>query len=122
MKKFLILICFCALAFSSKAQNIKLDSLVKQYFTQAQMDTMSQSFIKVQNYLIRYSWNIYHRWDKNQDTIANFKRDSIDIRPFLIQRKESKPTYIYDVYPGLVIVLDSKEAIRYRITQIYSEQ
>jgi hypothetical protein len=122
MKKIIVLICFFAIAFSSEAQTTKLDSLAKQYFTQAQIDTMSQAFIKCQNYIIRYSWNIYHRWDKNQDTIVNFNRDTIDIRPFLTQRKESKPTYIYDVYPGLVLVLDSKEAIRYRIIQIYSEQ
>lgn len=122
MKKIVVLICFVAIALSSDAQTIKLDSLAKQYFTQSQIDTMSQAFIKSQNYIIRYSWNIYHRWDKRQDTIVTFNRDTIDIRPFLTQRKESNPTYIYDVYPGLVIVLDSKEAIRYRIIQIYSEQ
>ena len=122
MKKIVVLICFVAIALSSDAQTIKLDSLAKQYFTQSQIDTMSQAFIKSQNYIIRYSWNICHRWDKKQDTIVNFNRDTIDIRPFLTQRKESNPTYIYDVYPGLVIVLDSKEAIRYRIIQIYSEQ
>lgn len=121
MKKIILLICFIVISYFVKSQNIKLDSLAKQYFSQAQIDTMSQSFIKAQNYIIRYSWNIYHRWDKRQDTIVNFNRDTIDIRPFLTLRKESNPTYIYDVYPGLVIVLDSKEAIRYRIIQIYSE-
>jgi len=122
MKKFLILICFCAFTISSEAQNIKLDNLAKKYFTQSQIDTMSQPFIRTQNYIIRYSWNIYRRWDKFHDTIVSFNRDTIDIRPFLIQRKEKTPTYIYDVYPGLVVVLDSKEALRSRIIQFYTEQ
>jgi len=122
MKNFLILICFCTIAFTSKSQNIRLDNLARTYFTQSQIDTMSQSFIKSQNYIIRYSWMIYRRWDKRHDTIVNFNRDTIDIRAFLKQRMESKPTYIYDVYPGLVIVLDSKEAMRKRIAEIYTEQ
>jgi hypothetical protein len=122
MKKIILLICFIAISHLSKAQTVSLDTLARQYFTQAQIDTMSQSFIKSQNYIIRYSWNIYHRWDKRQDTIVNFNRDTIDIRPFLTQRLENKPAYIYDAYPGLVLVLDSKEAIRYRIIQIYAEQ
>ena len=122
MKKILILICFCTIAFSSEAQKIKLDTLAQKYFTQIQIDTMSQPFIRTQNYIIRYSWNIYRRFDKLHDTIVSFSRDTIDIRPFLTQRKENKPTYIYDVYPGLVVVLDSKEALRKRIIQFYTEK
>lgn len=122
MKKLLLLICFCGLFISTNAQKIELDNIAHKYFTQLQMDTMSQPFIKTQNYIVRYSWNIYRRWDKRQDSIVKFNRDTIDIRPFLVQRNESKPTYIYDVYPGLVVVLDSKEALRRRIMQIYTEK
>lgn len=56
-----------------------------------------------------------------RDTTVVFNRDTIDIRPFLKSRKENIPTFIYDVYPGYVIELDSKSAIREKILQIYSE-
>jgi hypothetical protein len=122
MKKLIILVAFCAIIFGSKAQTVQLDSLARSYFTQRQIDTMSQAFIKSQNYIIRKSWNIYRRCDKSRDTIVTYNRDTIDIRPYLTQRKESDETYIYNVYHGLVIVLDSKDAIKYEITEIYSEQ
>ena len=122
MKNFLILICFLAITFSSLAQEVKLDKLAKEYFTQSQIDTMSQSFIKSQNYIVRYSWMIYRRWDKFHDTIVSFNRDTIDIRPFLKQRKENKSAYIYDAYPGFVVVLDSKDAMKKRINRFYTEQ
>lgn len=73
------------------SQEIQLDSLAYRYFSQEQIDTMSSKFILVQNYLIKYSWNIYRRWDKQRDTIVEFNRDTIDIRPFLNARKEDKP-------------------------------
>jgi len=122
MKKIFILICFFAFSYSLEAQEVKLDKLAKDYFTQSQIDTMSQAFIKSQNYIIRYSWMIYRRWDKFHDTIVAFNRDTIDIRPFLKQRKENKAAYIYDVYPGLVVVLDSKDAMKKRIARFYTEQ
>ncbi len=122
MKKIILLICFCAIAFNSKSQDVKLDKLARTYFTQSEIDNMAQAFIKSQNYIIRYSWMIYRRWDKRHDTIVNFNRDTIDIRPFLKERLDNKPTYIYDAYPGLVIVLDSKDAIKKRIAQFYAEQ
>ena len=122
MKKYILLSCFVALVFTAKSQNVRLDNLARTYFTQSQIDTMSQPFIKTQNYIIRYSWMIYRRMDKRHDTIVNFNRDTIDIRPFLTQRKENQPTYLYNVYPGLVVVLDSKEALRKRIVQFYTEK
>lgn len=122
MKILIIALCFFAFSYISKSQIVQLDPLAKSYFTQSQVDTMSQNFIKVQNYLVRYSWIIYKQWDKVHDTIVPFSRDTIDIRPFLVSRKETIPAYIYDVYPGLVIVLDSREAVRSKILEIYSEK
>jgi hypothetical protein len=120
MKHSLLICCIFVFSFSVNAQTLQLDPLAKSYFTQNQIDTMSQKFIKFQNYIVRYSWTIYKRWDKDHDTIVSFNRDTIDIRPYLISRNEFSPTYIYDVYPGLVIVLDSKEAVRYKYIEIYS--
>ncbi|OFX28436.1 MAG: hypothetical protein A2033_00700 [Bacteroidetes bacterium GWA2_31_9] len=114
-----LILCFTFNKVNS--QDIQLDSLAYRYFSQEQIDTMSSKFILVQNYLIKYSWNIYRRWDKQRDTIVEFNRDTVDIRPYLNARKENKPSYIYNAYPGLVIELDSKSAIRNKILQIYSE-
>lgn len=115
-----LIILFFSVSFS-KAQQVTLDKAAAFYFTQAQTDTMSQAFIKSQNYIVRYSWNIYRRWDKFHDTIVTFNRDTVDIRPYLKERKKNKPTYIYNAYPGLVIVLDSREAVNKRISRYYTE-
>ena len=81
---------------------------------------MSQQFIKAQNYLVRYSWNIYGRWDKGKDTVIAFNRDTIDIRHFLKARKQDKYSRIYDAYPGLVIELDSKNTVDIHVRHILS--
>ncbi len=122
-----IIIVFIAVFFISinlKAQSkeyVTLDPLAKKYFTPSEIDTMSQEFIKVQNYIVRYSYSIHRRWDKKNDSIVVFSRDTIDIRPFLISRLQSKPTLIYNVFPGLVIELDSKDAVLSHIKEIYSK-
>ena len=117
----MLLIFLGFIALSGNAQKMALDPIAAGYFSKEQIDTMSNKFILVQNYMVRYSWNIQYRWDKHQDSVVVFSRDTIDIRPHLTGRDEEKPIYIYDIWPGLVLVLDSKEAIRQRINQIYSE-
>lgn len=120
MKKLLLLIFFTVYGFLAYTQKVILDPLATGYFTQSQIDTMSQGFIKVQNYMIRYSWNIYGRWDKGKDTVIVFNRDTIDIRPFLKARKQDKPTHIYDAYPSLMIELGSKNSIDFYVRRILS--
>jgi hypothetical protein len=125
MNRLIVIISLLLFSLGSKSQstgNVKLDPLAVSYFSQTQIDTMSQEFIKVQNYLIRYSWHIYSRWDKHRDTIVKFNRDTIDIRPFLESRLDKKNLLIYDVYPGLVVQLDSKESVLFRIKEIYSNK
>ena len=121
MKKIIVVILLLFFVKITYSQTLQLDSLAYQYFSKEQIDTMSNKFITCQNYIIKYSWNIYRRWDKSRDSVVVFNRDTIDIRPFLKARKENKPTYIYDVYPGLVIEMESKSAIRDKIQQIYSK-
>lgn len=125
MNKLIVLISLLLFSISSKSQSyekVTLDPLAATYFSQTQIDTMSQEFVKVQNYLVRYSWHLYRRWDKHRDTIVQFNRDTIDIRPFLKSRPDKKNLLIYDVYPGLVVELDSKESVLFRIKEIYSNK
>lgn len=124
MKKLIFVSCIlCILSINCFSQQaLKLDTLAYKYFTNRQIDTMSMNFIKVQNYIIRYSWAIYHQWDKNHDTIVQFNRDTVNILPYLSQRNNDSPYYIYGAYPGLVIVLDSKSTVKSRICRIYSEK
>ncbi|HBX50869.1 MAG: hypothetical protein A2275_01095 [Bacteroidetes bacterium RIFOXYA12_FULL_35_11] len=120
MKKSLLLIFFTVSGFLAYTQKEVLDPLATEYFSQSQIDTMSQQFIKAQNYLVRYSWNIYGRWDKGKDTVIAFNRDTIDIRHFLKARKQDKYSRIYDAYPGLVIELDSKNTVDIHVRHILS--
>lgn len=119
MKKILLIIfLFFTVYFSFSQAKVALDPLAAEYFTSAQIDTMSHTFIKVQNYIVRYSWNLYGRWDKNRTETVEFNRDTVDIRPFLKVRKQDKPKRIYDAYPGLVLELDSKNSVDFHVKRI----
>lgn len=120
MKKIFLLNCLTGICFFAYTQKVVLDPLTAGYFTPKQIDTMSQEFIKAQNYFVRYSWNIYGRWDKKKDSIIVFNRDTVDIRIFLKARKPDRPVYIYDAYPGLMIELDSKNSVDFHLKQILS--
>lgn len=119
MKTFIFIFFLLSVVINSFGQShTKLDPLAAKYFTKSQIDTMSQNYIKVQNYIVRYSWNIYGRYDKERKQIIAFSRDTIDIRPFLKARKKDKPKRIYDVYPGLLIELDSQNSVEFHIKKI----
>jgi len=119
MKMYLLaLFLFFTGYFSFGQHRVTIDPLAAEYFTKSQIDSMSQNFIKAQNYIVRYSWNIYGRWDKERTQPVIFNRDTVDIRPFLKSRKQNKPKRIYEAYPGLLIELDSKNSVEYHVKRI----
>ena len=109
------------LSLSGFSQKQTLNKYSTEYFTQSQIDTMGQKFIKAQNYIALYSWDIWEATDKHHNNIIEYQRDSIDIRPFLVERLESKSKYIYGVYPNMAIVLKSKYEVIRRLTEINNE-
>lgn len=102
-------------------QTEKINPYSTEYFTQSQVDTMSQKFIKAQNYIALNSWDIINRNYKYNNEDVVYKRDTVDIRPYLVERKENSPKFIYNVYSEKVIVLKSKEEVKRNLTKIYSE-
>lgn len=116
----LLLIFFSGVSFSQSQPT--LNNAAKEYFTQEQINSMSQTYVEAMNYVVKYSWDIHRRFDKRNDTIVNFNRDTVDIRPFLKARNADNRVWINDVYPGLVVVLHSKAEIRERLKDIYNKQ
>ena len=116
-----MVLCFIAGASYSQSP-LKLSPAAAEYFTQEQINGMSQAYIEAMNYVVKYSWDIQKRVDKKMDTRVKFDRDTVDIRPFLKARKENQKVWINDVYPGLVIILNSKAEIRERIKDIFNKK
>lgn len=102
-------------------QTEKLNPYSTEYFAQSQIDTMSQKFIKAQNYIALNSWDIINRNNKYNDDDVVYKRDTVDVRPYLVERKENSPKFIYNVYSEKVIALKSKDEVKRKLTEIYSE-
>ncbi|MBU0489332.1 MAG: hypothetical protein KKA07_00345 [Bacteroidetes bacterium] len=120
MKQIIALLFVVVLCSATKAQVApSLNSVSAGYFTKTQIDTMSDSFIRVQNYMAQNSYEIFRRWDKSLDSAVVFSRDTVDIRPFLTARKDNYRTWLYDVYPDLVVVLHSKAEVIAAIRDIY---
>ena len=94
------------LSFLLYGQNEKLNPYSSEYFTELQVDTMIQKFIKAQNYIALHSWDIINKENKYSNNDLVYNRDSVDIRPYLLERKETSKKFIYNAYLGKVIVLN----------------
>ena len=101
------------LSISGFSQNQTLNKYSEEYFSQSQIDTMGQKFIKAQNYIVLDSWDIWGTTDKHHNNVIEYQRDTIDIRPYLVERLDSKGKHIYGIYPDLVIVLKSKYEVKF---------
>ena len=119
MRKLITLILLLFISYGYSQTTEKLNSISQQYFTQSQVDTMSQDFIKVQNYIAKNSWEIYVRGDKSL-TPAGVQKDTIDIRPFLVARKEYKSVFV-NVYEDYMIEFYSKDVVADRIKYILKQ-
>ena len=119
MRQLLTLSLLLILSYGYSQTTEKLNSISQQYFTQSQVDTMSQEFIKVQNYIAMNSWEIYLQGDKTL-TPAGINKDTIDIRPFLVARKENKSVFV-NVYEDYMIGFYSKDVVKDRIKYIQKQ-
>ena len=118
MRKLLTVSLMLAFFYGFSQTTEKLNDISKQYFTQIQIDTMSQNFIAVQNYIAINSWEIYLQGDKTL-TPVGINKDTIDIRKFLVARKEYKSVFVNNVYEDYMIEFYSKDVVKDRIIYIY---
>ena len=116
MRNLLLLLFAISMQISFSQTSEILNPKLHKYFTDNEKDTMSQEFIKVQNYLINDSWNIYYRGDKSMSHI-NINKDTIDIRKFMVARKEYKSVFV-NAYNEYVIEFFSKDIVKDKIYYI----